>query len=299
MKRMVDDIQKSKSAPRVWRFRRKIPDHTFLFVSPLATVFSPWTKTIGFAVTLLLGPALAFSVSTNAAFSDADKIRTSGIGAGEWVPDIRFEEKEGCVKLSSSLSNAVIYYKFSDDGDPRTNGAIFDGSCIDILEEKETISFEARAFHPENDAWRSEVIQRMLSREAFQKKDRDKNHRKDDNEEERRDRDGDDTDPKKGVAVTCNEEAVSQGDVCSDTENGAVTSDTPDEDSKEYASPDKISDDDEKARGAEVISSSSEDPASDASKDHDSAQETSRDDTSTETSKESPDTDHSLSEKEV
>lgn len=187
MKRIMQDIRKPKSAPRVWRFRKKVPERILLFVAPPATVFSPWTKHLGFAVAFLLGPALAFSVSTNAAFTDADPLSSQKIGTGEWIPDIRLDEHDDCVKLSSSLPGAKIYYKFSDDGDPRTNGTIFDGECVKIPKGKKKSLLQARAFHPKYDHWRSDILEKSFSNEKDRSRDEDDDDcdtRKEDEEEE-------------------------------------------------------------------------------------------------------------------
>lgn len=140
-----------------------MPELELIYTAPSPTVFSPWTKRLGVLVALLLGPAMAFSVSTHASFTDESRLHSNGIGTGEWIPDIRLKERRGCIRLTSSLRSAIIYYKFSHDGDPRTNGTIFNGECLDIPQGK-TVDFEAVAFHPDNDAWRSVVLEQTFSR---------------------------------------------------------------------------------------------------------------------------------------
>lgn len=174
MKRMIDDIQKMKQTPRVWRFRKEVPERVLLYVAPPVKLFSLWTKSFGLLAALFLGPALVFSVSTNAAFSDTDHLSSQAIGTGEWVPDIHFEEHDGCVKLSSSFPKAKIYYKFSHDGDPRTDGKIFDGECIEIPEGKDAW-LQARAFHPKHERWRSKVLEKIFSKEKDRDYDGDRN----------------------------------------------------------------------------------------------------------------------------
>ena len=168
MHRTLDSIIARKKSLRVWRFRKRTPDLLLTYTAPSPVVFSPWTKRLGFLAAVFLSPALAFSFSTNAAFSDDDQIRSNGIGTGEWMPDIHLEEKHGCVRLSSSIPSARIYYKFSDDGNPRTNGDIFDGECNKIPEGKH-IDFEARAFHADNDEWRSEILRKTFSQRSEEK----------------------------------------------------------------------------------------------------------------------------------
>lgn len=170
MKRMLDDVRKLKSTPRVWRFRKEVPERVFLYVAPSTKVFSSWIRSLGFAVAFFLGPVLIFSFSTNAAFSDTDHLSSQTIGTGEWVPDIHFEEHDDCVKLSSSLPQAKIYYKFGHDGDLQTDGKIFDGKCIKIPEGEEKV-LQARAFHPKHDQWRSEVVEKSFSRGRTQNYD--------------------------------------------------------------------------------------------------------------------------------
>ncbi|MGB2791734.1 MAG: hypothetical protein WBC29_04255 [Candidatus Moraniibacteriota bacterium] len=176
MKRTIDSVIAQKQCPRVWRFRKRVPDFKLVYVAPSATIFSPWTKRLGFLVAVFLSPALAFSFSTNAAFSDNDQLRSNNIGTGEWMPDIHIEEKRNCIRLSSSLTSANIYYKFSDDGDPRTKGSLFDGKCIKIPEGKQ-VDFEARAFHPDNDTWRSDVLRKTFSHISEKKKSREESEK--------------------------------------------------------------------------------------------------------------------------
>lgn len=188
MPRTIDGIVARKKPTRSWRFRKRTPDLSLVYVAPSPTMFSPWTKQLGVLVALLLSPALAFSFSTNAAFSDDDRIRSNGIGTGEWMPDIHLEEKHGCMKLFSSVSSAHIYYKFSDDGDPRTHGVLFDGKCIKIPNGKH-VDFEARAFNPDNDDWRSDVFRKTFSQKSDdEEKDDDSYEKK--SEEERDDKEG-------------------------------------------------------------------------------------------------------------
>lgn len=190
----MDSIRREKSAHRAWRFRTRVPDITLRYIAPSPTIFSPWTKRLGILVALFMGPAIALSFSTNAAFSDEDRLRSNDIGTGVWVPDIRLEEKGDCVRLISSLDAAIIYYKFAHDGDPRTDGAISDGKCVKIPQERrgKEILFEAIAFHPENDEWRSQVLMRTLSHRSFsargdregdRKKQSDREHSDDDRDQ--------------------------------------------------------------------------------------------------------------------
>lgn len=174
MKRMIDSLCKEKFSHRVWRFRARVPDLTLRYISPPPTIFSSWTKWLGVLVALFMGPAMTLSFSTNAAFRDEDRLRLNDVGTGAWVPDIHLEEEHDCVRLTSSLDAAIMYYKFSHDGDPRTDGAIFEGECLKIPQKKvgKEILFEAIAFHPENDQWRSHVLMRTLSSASSPDRDR-------------------------------------------------------------------------------------------------------------------------------
>ena len=177
MKRTIDGVVVRKHSFRTWQFRKKVPELELIYTAPSPTVFSSWTKRLGVFVALFLGPAVAFSVSTHAEFTNESRLHSNGIGTGEWIPDIHLKERKGCIRLASSLRSAIIYYKFSHDGDPRTNGTISDGECLDIPRGK-TVDFEAIAFHPDNDAWRSAVLKQTFSRkeDSHEKEsDRDEN----------------------------------------------------------------------------------------------------------------------------
>lgn len=168
----IDSIQLKATPRKVWRFQKREPERVFLYASPQLTLFPTLTKALGVFAAILLGPALALSFSTNAAFSKTDNLSKQKLGTGKWIPDIHIEHDHHCLRLSSSLRDAVIYYEFTRDGNPRDGGMVSDGNCIDIPEKTlrrqgKTIEFQAQAFHPENRAWKSRVLEQEIARKKI------------------------------------------------------------------------------------------------------------------------------------
>lgn len=100
MKRTIDSVIAQKQCPRGVAVRKRVPDFKLVYVAPSATIFSPWTKRLGFLVAVFLSPALAFSFSTNAAFSDNDQLLVESIGHGR--ADAGYSHR-GEAQLHSSL----------------------------------------------------------------------------------------------------------------------------------------------------------------------------------------------------
>ena len=170
--RSIDSIRPKATPRKVWRFQKREPERVFLYASPQLTLFPTLTKALGVFAAILLGPALALSFSTNAAFSKTDNLSKQKLGTGKWIPDIHIEHDHHCLRLSSSLRDAVIYYEFTRDGNPRDGGMVSDGDCIDIPEKTlrrqgKTIEFQAQAFHPENRAWKSRVLEQEIARKKI------------------------------------------------------------------------------------------------------------------------------------
>ena len=170
--RSIDSIRPKATPRKVWRFQKREPERVFLYASPQLTLFPTLTKALGVFAAILLGPALALSFSTNATFSKTDNFSKQKLGTGKWIPDIHIEHDHHCLRLSSSLRDAVIYYEFTRDGNPRDDGMVSDGDCIDIPEKTlrgqgKTTEFQAQAFHPENRAWKSRVLEQEIARKKI------------------------------------------------------------------------------------------------------------------------------------
>lgn len=155
-------------------------DHRpLLFLAAPPPIFPRRTRAFSFFSSMLLGIALPYVVVTHAFFSDEDMLSRQRVGTGEWIPDIRFEKKKDCILLKSALPGAVFYYEFSRDGNPRDGGEVFDGACIKLpkknrQKEHGVVWIQAQAFHPENDAWKSGVIEKKFRGENEENKDHEK-----------------------------------------------------------------------------------------------------------------------------
>lgn len=180
----IDSIQPKATPRKVWRFQKREPERIFLYASPQLILFPTLTKVLGVFAAILLGPALALSFSTNAAFSKTDALSEQKLGTGKWIPDVHIEHDYHCLRLSSSLRDAVIYYEFTRDGDPRDGGMVYDGDCIDIpekiqREQRKNIEFQAQAFHPGNREWKSRVLKQEIARKKIDtEKDKDEENEK-------------------------------------------------------------------------------------------------------------------------
>jgi predicted ribosomally synthesized peptide with SipW-like signal peptide len=111
---------------------------------------------------------------TNAFFADSATVSGNVFSAGYWIPTIQMsvnpsapDGEDGyykttpCVTLSANINGEQagisIYYKFSEDGNPITNGEKYHGTCI-AIPDGDLIHFEAQAVNDENSSWVSNVV---------------------------------------------------------------------------------------------------------------------------------------------
>jgi hypothetical protein len=132
-------------------------------------------KKIG-AILSVLFLVLSFNQlkGTNAYFTNDANVSGINFTTGWWIPSLEmtinkttpdgkndFYRSTPCVTLTANihgnLSGIKIYYKFSKDGDPITNGNIYNGKCIKVPDGNPTY-FEAQAVNEKNSDWKSNIV---------------------------------------------------------------------------------------------------------------------------------------------
>ena len=109
---------------------------------------------------------------TSSFFGDFEEMSGNKFTAGYWIPTLKMsvdkepDEDENydetpCVILSADIngktSGITIYYKFSNDGNPVSDGIVYTDVCVPIPDGDPSY-FEAQAVNDENQNWVSNLI---------------------------------------------------------------------------------------------------------------------------------------------
>ncbi len=109
---------------------------------------------------------------TFAYFSDTESTQVN-LSAGVWIPTLEMSvspsspdginnwyKTSPCITLNASgitVGSSIIYYEFSNDGDPINGGIIYNGGCIAVPDGNPTY-FQAQAVNTLNPNWKSNIV---------------------------------------------------------------------------------------------------------------------------------------------